>query len=95
VQGSPILAAAIVIIAAFAASLIDGAGNIPFLRAVHPYERSEMTSVYVTFRQTAQLITPGIFALVLSTFTLPAVFVAGGIGAGAMAVLARFVPKRL
>lgn len=94
-QGFPMLAAGLVIISAFAASIIDGAGNIPFLRAVHPHERSEMTSVYVTFRQTAQLITPGIFAVVLSTFALPAVFVAGGIGAGAMAVLARFIPKRL
>lgn len=94
-QGSPVLAAAMVIIAAFAASMIDGAGNIPFLRAVHPYERSEMTSVYVTFRQTAQLITPGVFAIVLSSFALPAVFVVGGIGAGAMAVLARYIPKRL
>jgi ACDE family multidrug resistance protein len=95
VQGVPAMAAVLIVVAAFAASMIDGAGNIPFLRAVHPYERSEMTSVYVTFRQTAQLITPGILAVVLSTFALPAVFVAGGIGAGAMAVLARFVPKRL
>lgn len=94
-QGSPMLAAAMIVIAAFAASIIDGAGNTPFLRAVHPFERSEMTSVFVTFRQTAQLITPGIFAVVLSTFALPAVFVAGGIGAGAMAVLARYIPKKL
>jgi len=94
-EGSPMIAAAMVIIAAFAASIIDGAGNTPFLRAVHPHERSEMTSVYVTFRQTAQLITPGIFAVVLSVFALPAVFVAGGIGAGAMAVLARYIPKKL
>lgn len=94
-QGSPTLAAAMVVIAAFAASMIDGAGNIPFLRAVHPFERPEMTSVFVTFRQTAQLITPGVFAVVLSAFALPAVFVAAGIGAGAMAFLARHVPKRL
>lgn len=94
-QDSPTLAAAMVVMAAFAASMIDGAGNTPFLRAVHPYERSEMTSVFVTFRQTAQLITPGVFAVVLSTFALPAVFVAAGVGAGAMAALARYVPKRL
>lgn len=95
VQGSPAMAAVLIVVSAFAASMIDGAGNIPFLRAVHPYERSEMTSVFVTFRQTAQLITPGIFAVVLSTFALPAVFVAAGIGAGGMAFLARNVPKRL
>lgn len=95
VQGSPTIAAVLIVMAAFAASMIDGAGNIPFLRAVHPYERSEMTSVFVTFRQTSQLITPGVFAIVLSTFALPAVFVAAGIGAGAMTLLARNIPKRL
>lgn len=94
-HGSPPLAAAMVVLAAFAASIIDGAGNAAFLRAVHPHERSEMTSVYVTFRQTAQLITPGIFAVVLSAYALPAVFVAGGVGAAAMAMLARFIPRRL
>lgn len=95
VQGSPTLAAVLVVMSAFAASMIDGAGNIPFLRAVHPHERSEMTSVFVTFRQTAQLVTPGVFAVVLSAFALPAVFVAGGVGAAGMAVLARYIPKRL
>ena len=94
-QGSPALAAAMIVIAAFAASMIDGAGNTPFLRAVHPHERSEMTSVFMTFRQTGQLIVPGVFAVVLSAFALPAVFVVAGVGAGAMAFLARYIPKRL
>ena len=40
--------------------LIDGAGNMLFLRAVHPYERPEMTSVFATFRDTSQIGPPAV-----------------------------------
>ena len=75
--------------------IVDGAGNIAFLRAVHSYERAEMTSVFVTFCHTAQLITPGIYALVLGVFALPAVFTVGGLGFLSMAWLARYLPKKM
>ncbi|MGB0161354.1 MAG: CrcB family protein, partial [Candidatus Puniceispirillaceae bacterium] len=39
---------------AIAAGIIDAAGNVPFLRAVHPHERPEMTTVYNSFRGVAQ-----------------------------------------
>ena len=42
-------------LAGFGAEMIDGAGNLLFLRAVHPYERSEMTTVFVSYRDVAQL----------------------------------------
>ncbi|MBO6520343.1 MAG: MFS transporter [Rhodospirillales bacterium] len=95
VQDWPTVVLALIAISAFAAAIVDGAGNIPFLRAVHPYERAEMTSVFVTYRHTAQLVTPGAFSLVLGFFALPAVFVAGGAGFLSMAWLARYLPKRL
>src|SRR5262249_13636940 len=41
--GLPWVGAALLVLAAFAASIIDGAGNTYFLRAVHPHERPEMT----------------------------------------------------
>ncbi len=91
----PWLGVALLLASATAALLIDGAGNVPFLRAVHPHERAEMTSVYVTFRQTAQLITPGLFAVALSVFALPAVFFVGGATTLAMAWLASLLPKKL
>ncbi len=94
-QDWPTLVLVLVVMSAFAASLVDGAGNIPFLRAVHPYERAEMTSVFVTYRHTAQLLTPGVFALVLGVFALPAVFVAGGTCFIGMALLTRYLPKKL
>ena len=89
------LVVAMIALSAFAAAIVDGAGNIPFLRAVHPYERAEMTSVFVTYRHSAQLMTPGVFSLVLGFFALPAVFVAGGVGFLSMAWLSRYLPKRL
>lgn len=85
----------LIVLSACAAAIVDGAGNVPFLRAVHPYERAEMTSVFVTYRHTAQLVTPGVFSLVLGVFALPAVFVVGGVGFVSMAWLARYLPKRL
>lgn len=94
-QDWPMVAVVLIVFSAFAAVIVDGAGNVPFLRAVHPHERGEMTSVFVTFRHTAQLITPGVFAVVLSAFALPAVFVAGGLGFISMAFLARYLPRKL
>jgi len=95
VQDWPLLVVSLIGASAFAAAIVDGAGNIPFLRAVHPYERAEMTSVFVTYRHTAQIITPGVFSLVLGIYALPAVFVAGGTSMLAMAWLAKYLPKKL
>ena len=54
-----------------------------------------MTSVFATYRDIAQLLPPGIFAVLLTFLPLTAVFIAM---AGVMAVLARYtryLPKRL
>lgn len=93
--GEPILGAAFLIAAAAAASLIDGVGNAPFLRAVHPLERAEMTTVFNTFRHTAQILAPGLFALLLEHYQLPAVFLAGGLIMAAMAALSVYIPRRM
>lgn len=81
--------------AAVSATIIDGGGNVPFLRAVHHFERTEMTSVFMTFRHFGALVIPGILAVVLWYLPLPAVFAVGGCLSLATAVLSRFVPKRL
>jgi MFS family permease len=91
----PWLGAAILLCAAFATGSIDGAGNLPFLRAVHPFERAEMTTVYATYRDAAQLVPPGVFSLLLKIFDLPAVFLAGGGALLVMAHYARYLPRRL
>lgn len=92
---TPWLGMALLVGSALAASIIDGAGNVPFLRAVRPLERPEMTTVFGTFRQTSQILTPGLFAVLLKVFALPAVFLAGGAILAALAYFARYIPRRL
>ncbi|MEM7427214.1 MAG: MFS transporter [Pseudomonadota bacterium] len=80
---------------AFLATFVDGAGNVPFLRAVKPRERAEMTSVYSTFRHGTSLLTPGLFAVVLAFLPLPFVFISGGMASLGMAWLSRYLPRKL
>ncbi len=91
----PWLGAAMLILAAFGTEIIDGAGNLLFLRAVHAHERSEMTTVFVSYRDVAQLGPPAVFSILLSVFSLPSVFIASGIMMLASAALARHIPRRL
>ena len=82
------------LLAALVTSMADGAGNMLFLRAVHPHERAEMTSVFATFRDVSQIGPPGVFSLLLAVAALPAVFLAAGAGMAAMAFYTRFVPRQ-
>jgi MFS family permease len=91
----PLVGAASLVLAGFGAEIIDGAGNLLFLRAVHPYERSEMTTVFVSYRDVAQLGSPTVCAILLSVFALPSVFAASGVMMIASAALAHYIPRRL
>ena len=91
----PWAGAVMLVMAGFGAEMIDGAGNLLFLRAVHPYERSEMTTVFVSYRDVAQLGAPAASAALLSLFALPSVFVAAGIMMIGSARLTRHIPRRL
>ena len=74
---------------------LDGAGNLLFLRAVHPYERAEMTTVFASFRDVTQVAPPLLCSLLLAFFALPSVFVASGTVMLASAVLTARIPRRL
>lgn len=93
--GIPWLGAALLVASALAAGAIDGAGNTHFLRAVHPLERPEMTTVFVTYRDAANLIPPGVYALLLAVAPLPTVFVAAGGGLLVLARYALYLPRRM
>jgi hypothetical protein len=54
-----------------------------------------MTAVYPTYRDVGELAPPGVFSLLLKVFELPAVFVAGGVGIFALAMLSRKLHPRL
>jgi MFS family permease len=83
------------LLGAVAAGVIDAAGNVPFLRAVHPHDRPEMTTVYNTFRGVSQTAPPGVFAILLKAFELPAVFLVGGAAMASLAWFCRYLPRRL
>ena len=91
----PWLGAAMLVLAALGTETIDGAGNLLFLRAVHAHERAEMTTVFISFRDAAQLGPPVLCSALLSLFSLPSVFIAGGVMMLASAALARHIPRRL
>ncbi len=94
-QPSPMVAAAMFVLAASGATALDALGNIPFLRAVRHYERSEMTSVFRTYIEASQLLPSMIFAAVLAFAPLPAVFVVLGLTLLMTAWFARHLPRRM
>lgn len=67
------LAATALLLASFFSTGLDGVGGIPFLRAVRPRQRREMTSVYRTYIECADLL-PGFIFMGLLLF-LPTGFV--------------------
>jgi hypothetical protein len=87
------VAAIFLLLGAAACVGLDAIGNIPFLRAVHSYERPQMTTVFRTYVDIAELLPTAMFAVLLSFFDLPAVFLATG---GAMLIfglLSLYLPR--
>jgi MFS family permease len=91
----PLLCMALLCLAAFSATIIDGAGNVPFLRAVRHYERTAMTSVFMSFRHVGSIVIPGLLAIVLWVLPLPFAFVVGGLMTLGVAALSRYLPRQL
>ncbi len=93
--GAPWLGVLLLVLAAFGAGTIDGAGNHLFLRAVHPHERPEMTTVFASFRDVTQIGPPAACSVLPLFFSLPSVFVAAGAMMLASAALCGRIPRRL
>lgn len=74
---------------------LDSVGNIPFIRSVRPLERPQMTTVFRTYIDASELITPALFAFVLTVWDLQGVFVVCGLFMAAFAFWPRFVPRRM
>jgi MFS family permease len=71
---SPEIAPLLLLAAAFAAAILDGSGNVPFLRATHPHERGAMTGIYMTYRDVSQFAPIAIFSVILSVSHLASAF---------------------
>ena len=50
---------------ALGASWLDVLGNIPFMRTVKPRERTAMTTVFSSWRETSAIVAPGLGSLIL------------------------------
>ena len=84
------------LIGSLGATALDGVGAIPYMRAVKPRERREMTSVYRTFIEISDIVPGIIFALVLSILPTQAVYVLVGLLAALMSFITwRHLPKSL
>jgi predicted MFS family arabinose efflux permease len=91
----PPIVIGLLVLAALGATIIDGAGNVLFMRAVRSWERSEMTGVFLTYRDASQLAPPGLFTVLLQFFALPVVFISAAAWMFLAAGFCRFIPKRM
>ncbi len=91
----PMATAILFFLAAIGAVALDALGNIPFLRSVHYYERSEMTSVFRTYIEASQLIPALLYTAILTVAPLQTVFVVLGGLLLVSAWYARYLPRSL
>ena len=75
---------------------LDAFGSLPFLMAVKPAERTEMSAIFTSFRDVSGILTPGVaFVILTLTGSIPLVFAASAAGMMAMALLAGRLHPRL
>jgi MFS family permease len=94
-EPGPVALALLFVLASVGSSALDALGNIPFLRAVHHYERSEMTSVFRTYIEASQLLPNAVYSLILLVAPLGSVFVVLGLVLLVSAWYARYLPRGL
>ncbi len=80
---------------AIGGAMLDVLGNIPFMRMVRPRERTAMTTVFSTWREGSELLTPALVTLVLWFGPFWVFYVVLGAMHLASASSASFLPKRL
>lgn len=79
-HGSPMLAVICLMTGSFFLILLDVCGGLPFLLAVKPSERTEMSAIYASYRDVSGIITPGVAWIILLAAPVSGVFVASGLG---------------
>lgn len=76
----PLLTVMLCMLASVFLVLLDVVGGLPFLLAVKPSERTEMSAVYSSFRDVAGIMSPGLAWLILLLAPLPSIFTTLGAG---------------
>lgn len=92
--GAPPLAVAALVVGSGWLIVLDVCGGLPFLMAVKPSERTEMSAVYSSFRDVSGILTPGAAWLVLLVAPVSGIFAAGGLALfAAWRIAARMHPR--
>jgi MFS family permease len=75
---------------------LDAVGSAPFLRAVHSYERPQMTAVYRSYLDMSELVPPLVYSVILGFTGLGGVFASLGIFCAVCAWLSwRYLPRSM
>jgi MFS family permease len=93
--GSPIAVVTLAMLGALFIVCLDALGNIPFMRAVRPYERPQMTSVFRSYIDLGDLLPSTLYTILLLHFDLKAVFIASGLMTLAIGIVALRLPKSM
>ena len=92
----PLATAGFLLVGAGFIIAVDALGSTVFMRAVHAYERPQMTAVYRTYLDLSELTPPLAYSIVLAFFGLGGVFATLGVFVGLCAwATLRFLPRRL
>ncbi|MFL5259682.1 MAG: MFS transporter [Hyphomicrobiales bacterium] len=93
---APVAAGLLLLGGTIGTSALDGVGGIPFLRAVRPHERAQMTAVYRSYIDFSDLIPSFIYSFALLLFPLGIVFTLLGLGLSVIAIVAwRYLPRSM
>ena len=82
-------------IGSFALIMLDVCGSLPFLMAVKPSERTEMSAVYSSYRDASGILVPTAAWIILLVSPISGIFAVTGLALGSMALLATKLHPRL
>ncbi len=90
----PLVTVALLFTGSFFLILLDICAGLPFLMAVKPSERTEMSAIYSSFRDVSGIATPGVAWLILLAAPISGIFAAAGVaGVLAWSLAGRLHPR--
>ncbi len=78
--GFPVPALGFLVLASAFLIMLDVSAGLPFLMAVKPSERTEMSAIYSSYRDVSGVVTPGVVWLALLVAPLSGTFLLAGLG---------------
>ena len=83
------------LIATLGMDMLDIIGNLPFMRMVNPKQRTEMTTVYSTWREFSFALTPGFASIFLIFLNVQSLFLVMGIVLFSAGLFSKRMPGRV